>query len=229
MKTIAIVPVKRFENAKQRLSSLLEPAQRAELAEAMFLDTLSHVRRSKRIDETFVVTSEPVVARTARWMGVELLEQDRDDGHTAAAIAGVKLAMEQGADRVALLPADCPLLDAAELDRHLGQMPRSALIIPDRHRTGTNALLLSPPDAFEPAFGPDSCARHAGRARAAGVSFVIDPIASLSLDLDTPEDYAELRHELLLDSNRATRTAQLIWRFEEESGSASESGAQAAV
>jgi 2-phospho-L-lactate guanylyltransferase len=227
LKTIAIVPVKRFENAKQRLSTLLSPVQRAELAETMFLDTLSHVRRSKRIDDTVVVTSEPVVARTARWMGVDLLEQTHDDGHSAAASAGVKLALERGADRVALLPADCPMLDAAELDRHLGQMPRSALIVPDRHRTGTNALLLSPPDVFSPAFGPDSCARHASRARAAGVSFVIDPIASLSLDLDTPEDYVELREALLHDSSRAPRTAKLIWRFEEQAGEESATGAHA--
>jgi 2-phospho-L-lactate guanylyltransferase len=213
VKTIAIVPVKRFERAKERLSVVLDPAQRAALAEAMFLDTLSKLRRSRRIDETIVVTAEPSVARTLRWLGIDVLQQDADEGHSEAAAAGVRLAISRGAERVALLPADCPLLDAAELDRHLGTAPRSALIVPDRHRSGTNALLLSPPDAFEPGFGPDSCSRHAGRARAAGVAFAIEPIASLSFDVDTPADLIELREKLVLEPNLAPRTAELVWNL----------------
>ncbi|MDX6617537.1 MAG: 2-phospho-L-lactate/phosphoenolpyruvate guanylyltransferase [Solirubrobacterales bacterium] len=213
MKTHAIIPVKRFEYAKQRLGEAVPAGSRVALAEAMFLDVLSHLNRSKRIDTIVVVTSDVKVARTARWLGVEVLEQEADEGHSEAASAGVKLALERGVDRVAMLPGDCPMLDPVELDRHLGTAPRSALIVPDRHGTGTNALLLSPPDAFEPAFGPDSCARHVSRARAAGVSFAVDRIDSLSLDLDTPEDLMQLRDALILRPELAPRTAQLIWEL----------------
>ncbi len=38
-------------------------------------------------------------------------------------------------------------------------------IVPDRHGTGTNALLLAPPQAIAPAFGPGSCERHAAPGR----------------------------------------------------------------
>jgi 2-phospho-L-lactate guanylyltransferase len=213
LKTHAIIPVKRFEYAKQRLGEAVPAGSRVALAEAMFLDVLSHLNRSKRIDTIVVVTSDVKVARTARWLGVEVLEQEADEGHSEAASAGVKLALERGVDRVAMLPGDCPMLDPVELDRHLGTAPRSALIVPDRHGTGTNALLLSPPDAFEPAFGPDSCARHVSRARAAGVSFAVDRIDSLSLDLDTPEDLMQLRDALILRPELAPRTAQLIWEL----------------
>ena len=41
------------------------------------------------------------------------------------------------------------------------------MIVADRHGTGTNALVLSPPDAIEPAFGPGSFARHVAAAEAA--------------------------------------------------------------
>jgi 2-phospho-L-lactate guanylyltransferase len=218
MKTIAIVPVKRFADAKQRLASVLEAGQRSQLAEAMFLDTLSHLRRSKRIDETIVVTAEPVVSRTARWLEFQVIEQEDDEGQSQAASAGIQAAIEHGADRIALLPADCPLLDAAELDRHLGKVPRSVLIVPDRHGTGTNALLLSPPDAIPPAFGPGSCARHAGLARAAGVAYAIEQIPSLALDLDTHSDLIELQEALGLDPTRAPRTAELVW--EQQNGAA---------
>jgi 2-phospho-L-lactate guanylyltransferase len=112
-----------------------------------------------------------------------------------------------------MLPVDCPLLDPEELDRSLGRSLRAALIVPDRHKTGTNALVLSPPDGFAPAFGPDSLSRHVSRARAAGISFSLEEIESLATDLDTPEDMSELRDRLLLDAEPAPRTAKVLWEL----------------
>lgn len=221
LKTIAVLPVKRFERAKQRLADDLSPRSRAALAEAMLFDVLSSIRRSARIDEILVVTADPSVAQITRWLGVDVVERQDDGGHSEDAQAGISEALRRGAGRVALLPADCPLLDAGELDRHVGITPRSALIVPDRHGTGTNGLVLSPPTAFAPAFGPDSCARHVSRARAAGVSFAVERIGSLAFDLDTPEDLGVLRDALILNPARAPRTAQMIW----ELGTETESGA----
>ncbi len=212
-KTIAVLPVKRFDRAKQRLADDLSSRSRSSLAEAMLFDVLSSIRRSDRIDEILVVTADPAVAQITRWLGVDVVDRDDDGGHSEDAQAGITEALSRGADRVALLPADCPLLDADELDRRVGITPRSALIIPDRHGTGTNGLVLSPPTAFAPAFGPDSCARHVSRARAAGVSFAVERIDSLALDLDTPEDLAQLRDTLILNPARAPRTAQMIWEL----------------
>ena len=70
------------------------------------------------------------------------------------------------------------------------------VIVPDRHGAGTNALLLSPPDAIEPSFGPGSFARHAARAREAGVAARVAALPSLGLDVDTPDDLAALRSAL---------------------------------
>jgi 2-phospho-L-lactate guanylyltransferase len=114
-----------------------------------------------------------------------------------------------------MLPVDCPMLDIEELDAHVGRSPRTVLIVPDRHGTGTNALVLAPPDVFAPAFGPDSCARHVSRARAAGISFALEEVSSLSADLDDPEDYALLRDQLLLDPQPAPKTAQVLWELGE--------------
>jgi 2-phospho-L-lactate guanylyltransferase len=212
VQTTAILPVKRLDDAHSRLSESLSMEQRSALAQALFLDMLSKLRRCRNIGETLIVTADPWVVRHARWTGHETLEQDEDRGHSQAAIAGIELAMERGAERVALLPIDCPLFEPAELDSQLGRTPRAA-IVPDRHRTGTNALVLSPPDAFAPAFGPDSCARHVARARAANVGFTIATIDSLAFDLDTPEDLNELRDRLLLDPEPARRTATVLWEI----------------
>ncbi len=213
MKTTAIIPVKELGSAHTRLDGALDPDERARLAEAMFLDTLHKIRRAKTIDDVLVVTADQSVARHAGWMGHRVLRQETDGGHTQAAEAGARAAMGSGADRVAMLPVDCPLLDPAELDRHLGRSPRTALIVPDAAGTGTNALVLCPPDVFSPAFGPDSCARHVSRARGSGVSFSLEGIDSLAQDLDTPADLVVLRDALLLDPSPAPRTAKVLWEL----------------
>jgi 2-phospho-L-lactate/phosphoenolpyruvate guanylyltransferase len=216
MKTVGILPVKRLDAAYSRLAGVLEPDQRSRLAEATFLDALGKLRQCRRLDEIVVVTADASVARHTRWLGSQLIEQSEDSGHSQAAEAGVSAALELGADRVAIVPTDCPLMDPAQIDDRLGRTPRAALIVPDRHGTGTNALVLSPPDAFQPAFGPDSSARHISRARAAGISFAYEELDSLALDLDTPEDMRALRDALLLEPDRALRSAQVLWELGDE-------------
>ena len=177
IKTAAVIPVKRLDEAHSPLAPELSAPDRKRLAEAIFLDLLTKIRRSQRIDEVLIVTSDPSVARNSRWLGHKVLLQSEDSGHAQAAEAGARAVQEGGFGRVVMLPIDCPLFDPHELDAHIGRTPQAALIVPDRHGSGTNALVLSPPDVFAPAFGPDSCPRHVSRARAAGVSFALDRIS----------------------------------------------------
>jgi 2-phospho-L-lactate/phosphoenolpyruvate guanylyltransferase len=215
--TTAIVPVKGLSDANARLNGVLAADERYRLAEALFLDLIVKLPRSRCIDDIMVVTADPSIARQARWFGHRVLEQKSDQGHSDAAAAGAHMAMADGARRVAMLPVDCPMLDIEELDAHVGRSPRTALIVPDRHGTGTNALVLTPPDLFVPVFGPDSCARHVSRARASGISFALEELESLAIDLDTPEDMALLRDRLLLDPQPAPRTAEVLWELGDRS------------
>lgn len=95
--------------------------------------------------------------------------------------------------------------------RH-GAPRREVVIVPDRHGSGTNGLLLSPPDAIAPSFGPDSCERHRGLARAAGAACLIERPASLLLDVDTREDLEALRERLDHFETRASRTRAVLGR-----------------
>jgi 2-phospho-L-lactate/phosphoenolpyruvate guanylyltransferase len=188
MVTIAILPVKSFPSAKQRLSSGLEPALRAELAEAMLSDVLNALAASE-LDEVIVVTAGDTAAEMARAQGVRVV-RDQERGHNAAASLGIQEAMRLGAGRVLLVPGDCPALDPGEVDRLLARpaAERSLVIVPDRHGTGTNALLITPPDALAPSFGPGSCGRHAALAEATGIRHQVVEVPSLALDIDTPDD-----------------------------------------
>ena len=101
-----------------------------------------------------------------------------------------------------LVPGDCPALDPAEVGRLLDGFPDAGLVIvPDRHGSGTNALLIAPPSAIEPSFGPGSFARHAALGAAARIAVRVAQAPSLELDVDTPGDLAALRD----DARRAAR------------------------
>jgi 2-phospho-L-lactate guanylyltransferase len=211
--TTAIVPVKGLSVANGRLDGTLSEGERTRLAESLFLDLIMKLPRSRCIDDVLVVTADASIARQARWFGHKVLVQDADEGHSEAAAAGARAALAEGSQRVAMLPVDCPMLDTEELDARIGRSPRTVLIIPDRHGTGTNGLVLAPPDIFLPAFGPESCARHVSRARAAGISFALEEVESMGLDLDTAEDFSLLRDRLLLNPQPAPRTAQVLWEL----------------
>jgi 2-phospho-L-lactate/phosphoenolpyruvate guanylyltransferase len=211
LKATAILPVKRFSAAKQRLAAGIDDARRTELAAAMLGDALDAIAGARAIERTIVVTTEPRAAESAGAAGAEVLSDFADEGHSEAALAGIAKAEKLGASCVVLLPIDCPLLDPRELDRLLTGVPeRYVAIVPDRHGTGTNALALAPPGAIRPAFGEGSCARHVAAARDAGIPFSVEQLPSLGLDLDTPADVVALARELATQPDRAKRTAKAL-------------------
>lgn len=214
MNATAVLPVKRLSAAKQRLGGGLgglRGAERRQLAEAMVADVLEAIGAARTIERTIVVSGDPTVQELAAGAGAEVVPDPEDAGHSQAALAGIARAEADAAGCVVLLPGDCPLLDPRELDRLLTGVPdRYVAIVPDRHGTGTNALVLSPPDAILPAFGEGSCARHVEAARAAGVAFGIEELSSLGLDLDTPADIIALTRELESRPGRARRAAKAL-------------------
>src|SRR6478752_2559333 len=107
MQATAIIPVKRFGFAKQRLLEALDRPRRAALVKAMLSDVLA---------------ATPL----------EVLREPQDTGHPEAATLGIIRAKALGADCVALLPGDCPLLDPAELDAALERATEGRVgVIPD--------------------------------------------------------------------------------------------------
>jgi 2-phospho-L-lactate guanylyltransferase (CobY/MobA/RfbA family) len=308
LKATAILPVKRFGDAKRRLAAGIDDERREALVAAMLADVLEAIGAARQVERTIMVSDEPRAAKAAEATGAEVVPDPgvggnrdpetasggsetgetrgagdgphapRDDiatarseaggargrsdaplggdsgrlghgggarqadgsgghsdatiggdsgrlghgggagrragasgGHSDAALAGIAHAAERGAGRVVLLPGDCPLLDPRELDRLLTGVPeRYVAIVPDRHGPGTNALLLSPPDAIRPAFGEGSRERHVAAAREAGVPHAVEELPSLALDLDTPADLVALIRALERTPARARRTAKAL-------------------
>ena len=170
-----MLPVKSFGRAKSRLDGPDRPA----LAAAMVADVLDALAQVPEL-EVIVVSSEPSIAAD--------VPDPAETGHNVAALLGIREAVARGAERVLLVPGDCPALDPDEL-RDLLATEAPVAIVPDRHGTGTNALLLTPPDALVPSFGPGSFARHR---ELAGPDARVAELPTLMHDVDTLEDLRTL-------------------------------------
>src|SRR6476619_5948509 len=105
MRTAAVLPVKKFGSAKQRLASALGAGSRQALAQAMFMDVLAALRRVNGLEKIVIVASEPNVEFAADHQ-VVLLEDELQDGQTPAAIMGIRWALGEGYERVLLVPGD---------------------------------------------------------------------------------------------------------------------------
>jgi 2-phospho-L-lactate guanylyltransferase len=211
MRTLAILPIKSFSQAKQRLRFELSDADRRALVDAMFSDVLVALRRVPALERTIVVSADHVAQRIAEGYGATVVEDD-ERGHNWAAEQGILAALEDGIERALLVPGDCPLMDPKELEGLLVHPAgeRAALIVPDRHGTGTNALLLSPPDVLAPSFGPDSRQRHMADAGVAGVSAEVVEVSCLALDIDTPDDLEALQTHLAGTRGGAAHTRGML-------------------
>ena len=209
MRTAAVLPVKSFARAKQRLDEAIAGADRQELAEAMVTDVLAALAAVPEVDEVVVVTAEPLAAQAAERAGATVVADPEERGQSAAAARGIDAALERGAERALLVPGDCPALDPDEVAALLARTD-AVVIVPDRHGSGTNALLLSPPALVGPSFGAGSFARHAARAAAAGATVKVRELPSLGLDVDTPDDLAALREALGTRREGAVRTRAVL-------------------
>jgi 2-phospho-L-lactate guanylyltransferase len=214
MRVAAVLPVKSFGRAKQRLGTRLTEDERRTLAAAMVADVLAVLGEVEAIAAVVVVTAEPAAAEAARAVGATVVDDPREQGQSAAAARGIA-ALDAAVERVLLVPGDCPALapgEVAALLAHPGAGP-SVVVVPDRHGSGTNALLITPPQAIAPSFGSGSFARHAALARGAGVHVAVAELPSLGLDVDTPDDLDALRAALAARAGGAARTRAVLDRL----------------
>jgi 2-phospho-L-lactate/phosphoenolpyruvate guanylyltransferase len=189
----AVVPVKDLWGTKSRLSPILDPGARAGLTLYMMGRVVRAIAEAG-VEDVCVVSPDRIVLEEAKSRGATpLLQETR--GLNPALEEGRRRALGLGASMLLVLPADLPLLDAGDVRAVLqekGQGP-SAVISPDGMRSGTNALLIQPPEVLPFAFGADSFEAHLGAARRRGLEVKICERPHLAFDLDTAGDLARLR------------------------------------
>ena len=188
-----LVPVKNLSNAKQRLSSVLDPAARQELAQTMCADVLETLGRWERRAGVTVVTGDPFARDLAMSLGFDVIADRANPGETGVIEMATAVCRERGVDYTLVIPADIPLIDSSELDRIMEAAPAAgAVLVPDAAGRGTNAALRSPADLFPLRFGNDSFLPHHAAAKATGLACVVLELPGIALDVDRPEDLQAL-------------------------------------
>lgn len=186
----AVVPSKDLRRAKQRLAPVLAPAERSGLARAMLEDVLSALASAPGLAGLLLVSSDDELTRLARRFGARLILETEGRGVTAAVTAGMQALATEQASGVLVVPADVPLITAAEVGAILavhGPAP-AVTLTPAVVDGGSNALACSPADVISPQFGPESFRRHLEEARRRGIEPGIIRLPGLARDIDRPED-----------------------------------------
>ena len=209
----AVVPVKEFAGAKQRLSSCLSPDERRALATVMFEDVLEALSAVRDLAGLLVVTVDPVAASLAAGHGARVVAEGAREGHTGAVTAAQRLLVREGRAGMMTMPGDIPRATSGEIAAALaahGAAP-SFTIVPAHDDLGSNAIVMSPPGAVPLRFGDNSFYPHLDAARAHGIEPLVVRHPGIGMDIDNPADLA-----MFLGMSPPARTRTLA--FLEQSG-----------
>jgi len=216
----ALVPVKRLCDSKQRLKACLGE-DRGGLAIAMLTDVLNALRDSREIAHVALVTADPLVEELAAGLGVSVVPEIELQGMNAAILRGIDFIRQSGAEQLAIVPADVPLLTGAEIDRLVLEFQAQchsagATVIgigPSQDRGGTNLLCFDKGLVFPLSYGPDSYRLHRENAHSGGCRVITLGSAALALDIDEEKDLDQfIATSLAQTGYRSTAT----WRFLQE-------------
>lgn len=210
MKTFAIVPVKRFENAKTRLSSMLDTEDRIRLSSLMLEDTLQILSVAPPLTQVIIVSADKRADEIATKHGATFLPEEKEKGvNSAVALADGYCIEKEAADATIVIPHDLPLLDSIVISKacELAEKESTCIVIcPSVRYDGTNMLLRKPPSVIGTFYETDSYNMHVRTAIKLGIP--VKPLLSKSLmyDIDTPEDALQL----IKEENVAAKSLEFI-------------------
>jgi 2-phospho-L-lactate guanylyltransferase len=178
----ALIPVKGFDSAKERLSSVLESSNRSDLAKRL----ASGVIKSCSEMMVWVVCEDDDVESWARDLGANVLRNPRKGLNEAVAF-GFDSLRRKGIERVLITHGDLvhpeglpSLMTKAEI-----------VIVPDTKLDGTNVLVLPTSLNFAFSYGPHSYSKHLEFAEKTESSVLVVKDSKFGFDLDDPNDLHE--------------------------------------
>jgi 2-phospho-L-lactate guanylyltransferase len=194
----AIVPVKPLRRGKSRLAEVLSDDERTDLNSRLLAHTLDTLKAIPEIEQVLVVSRDPAALALARNHGARTVQENGAPQLNLALARATVVVKNYKTRGVLVMPADLPLITPEDVHVMLERAinPPVVVLAPDRHRQGTNALLICPAGLIEYEFGPDSFQRHSELAHRAGARLEIVELPSLALDVDLPEDLELVSREL---------------------------------
>jgi len=218
-KTAALLPLKDFVNAKQRLAGALAPHERRALFHAMVEDVLAALMAAKSIDHVLVISDDPAARLMAQHCGADFIAERETgaSGLNAVIEAGVARLAAAGFSRVLIAHGDLPLLHADDIDALLQQAHSGICIAPDAANDGSNIMVCCPPQAIGFCYGAGSFAAHKAQAAARGIDCAVWPSARMAIDIDYPDDlfrFIATQHYVDTATGRYLRQSAIVGRLQ---------------
>ena len=190
MKPWAILPVKEMAGAKQRLAPLLSPEERIVLMQMMLRDVLAALSAAQGLAGIALVTLDSWAEALAQEHGARIITQGAREGHTGAVTSAAAVLQAEGVAAILTLPGDVPALKTPEIEALItaASAPPAFIIAPAHDEQGSNAILMSPPNAVKLRFGEDSYFPHLAAARVAGITPQNLRLPGIAMDIDHPAD-----------------------------------------
>jgi 2-phospho-L-lactate guanylyltransferase len=160
--------------------------------QVMLRDVLAALSAAQGLAGIALVTLDPWAAALAQEHGARIITEGAREGHTGAVTAAAAVLQAEGVASILTMPGDIPAVKTPEIEALIAAAKASPafIIAPAHDEQGSNAILMSPPNAVKLRFGEDSYFPHLAAARAAGISPQILHLPGIAMDIDHPADIA---------------------------------------
>lgn len=181
----AVVPVKRIEESKTRLSPILDDVQRAEFTAAMLHDVLHELEKVETLQGIGLLTNDERMQALARHRGLRVWPAQAESLNRSLEIVGEELSA-QGSGMM-IVPCDLPTVTARDY-HDLLVSHHSGVTLAGAHDGGTNVLVCAAGTSMPFHFGAGSLARHTEAARNLGIPVLVTGSRAFQRDIDRPDD-----------------------------------------
>ena len=201
MAAVLVIPIKKLDEAKQRLKGVLPKEKRMEVCLFLLRRFLSEAGRCPFFDQICIISPQKDLMRyLTDFPQVRHICSQADRGLNEAAGEASRILSAEKVDTMVFLHGDLPYVTAQDLEALCREAKKSRVIlIPDRKGLGTTGVVLTPPDCFATCFGPDSFKRHKRRCEEEGLSWRVFLNDRLGSDLDLPEDWEKFQEQYGFD------------------------------
>ena len=188
-KTAIIIPIKKFDKSKTRLSPFLDFKERIELTELLILDTLEKVFKLKN-SQTIIVSGE-IIKLTDKYNDIVIINEKKSNGVNNAIDLANKFIENNEFSESIIIPIDLPLLSTFDLKviiKFSRKFKKGICIVPSRRYDGTNILLRKPNLIIDTFYDNNSFYNHIKATTEKKKVIKICNFENLMIDLDTVED-----------------------------------------
>jgi 2-phospho-L-lactate guanylyltransferase len=204
-KTAIIIPIKKFDKSKTRLSPFLNPPERKELTDCLIIDLLGKLCELEN-SQIIIVTGERINS-LEKFNDIVIINEINVNGVNNAIGLANEFIEKSGFKESLIIPIDLPLLstkDIKDIIKFSGMFENGVCIVPSRRYDGTNVLLRKPNLIIDTFYDNNSFYNHIKKTVEKKKAIKILNYENLMIDLDTIEDAATIinRYNEMPDSDK---------------------------